>query len=194
MGGPPMPLSPTEIRFLHIRILQETFRQIGFDHAAGLQNVTSVGKGQRLLGVLLDEKNRGAGGVVVADDLENLADDQWRQSQRRFVQKLKLGPAHQGAPDGQHLLLAAGKRARLLIAPLSEHRELLENVIQILVKLDFGFLLISTEQKILARGEIGKYLTPLGAMAYSQANDLMWRQIFQADIRAVEFYCPAGGS
>src|SRR5659263_504738 len=41
----------------------------------------------------------------------------------RLVQHDQPGLAHQGSPHGQHLLLAAGQRARWLPTPLPEHRE-----------------------------------------------------------------------
>jgi hypothetical protein len=53
-----------------------------------------------------------------ADHLENLLHHDRRQAHRRLVEQQQLGPAHQGAADGQHLLLAAGKRAGQLAGAL----------------------------------------------------------------------------
>jgi hypothetical protein len=49
-------------------------------------------------------------------------DDHRRQAEARLVQQHQARPQHQGAGDGQHLLLAARKGARLLLRR-SEARE-----------------------------------------------------------------------
>ena len=41
------------------------------------------------------------------DDLEDLLDDDGRKAQRGLVQQEQLGPGHEGAADGQHLLFTA---------------------------------------------------------------------------------------
>ena len=62
-----------------------------------------------MVGVLLDQKHRHAVALVeVADDLEDLLDDERREAERWLVEQEQARAAHQGAGDGEHLLLAAG--------------------------------------------------------------------------------------
>ncbi len=75
-------------------------------------------------------------GVQVADHVEDLAHDDRRETERRFVEQQKLWPAHQRAGDGEHLLLAARQGAGPLLQTLLEAREdgadLLEVVVEVL--------------------------------------------------------------
>ena len=76
---------------------------------AGLQHVGTVGDLQGHFGVLLHQQHGHAVAVDLADDLEDLLDQQRRQAHGRLVQQQHLGLAHQGTAHGQHLLLAAGQ-------------------------------------------------------------------------------------
>src|SRR5437660_882332 len=84
-----------------------------------------IGEFQRELRVLLDNQD---GDLVVAVDLaedsEQVAHDQGRQSERGFVQQHQPRPQHQRARHRQHLLLAARQRAGLLGVALLQHREM----------------------------------------------------------------------
>ena len=65
--------------------------------------------------------------VLTAHDLpqrlQKLVDDNWREAFERFVQQHYSRIEDQRAPDRQHLLLAAGKRAGELVAALQENRK-----------------------------------------------------------------------
>ncbi len=67
---------------------------------------------------------------------------------------------HQRAPDREHLLLAAGELAGLLIAPLGEAREQLED--RGAVALDRGAIRarIGAHREVLGDGQERKYLPP----------------------------------
>ena len=52
--------------------------------------------------------------LIVADRLEDLLDQHRGQPHRRLVQQQQARPGHEGAADGQHLLLAAREGARHL--------------------------------------------------------------------------------
>ena len=69
---------------------------------------------QGLGGVLLDEQDRRALLVDLGDDREDLGDEHRREPHRRLVEQQHPRLGHQGAPDRQHLLLAAGQRAARL--------------------------------------------------------------------------------
>lgn len=86
-------------------------------------------------GVLFhQEDGQSFGAVQLADRFENLLHDDRRQTQRRFVQKQQLRTAHQGAGDGEHLLLAARQCSGPLVDTLLQPREEGEDALQILVE------------------------------------------------------------
>ena len=53
-----------------------------------------------------------------------------RQAERGLVEQEQAGARHQGAGDGQHLLLAARKRAAALGLALFEDREQVEGALR----------------------------------------------------------------
>ena len=57
------------------------------------------------------------------DRLEHLVDDRRRQAHRGLVEHQHARLGHQGAADGQHLLLAAAHQAGHLAAPFLQARE-----------------------------------------------------------------------
>ena len=80
--------------------------------AARLEHVGVVGDPQRGQRVLLDQQH---GDALLADLLDRLEDDvdqHRRQAHGRLVEQQQLRVAEQRARDGEHLLLAAGHRAR----------------------------------------------------------------------------------
>jgi hypothetical protein len=62
---------------------------------------------ERHVGVLLDQEDGGAIAIELADDGEDLGDDERREPERRLVHEQDARPRHQRARDRQHLLLAA---------------------------------------------------------------------------------------
>jgi hypothetical protein len=90
----------------------------------GLHHIAAMSQPQRMMGVLLDEEHGHVLPLVdLADDAEDLLDDQRRQAERRLVEQQEAGPAHQCARDRQHLLLAARQRTAALPLPLLQDRE-----------------------------------------------------------------------
>ncbi len=59
--------------------------------------------------------------VEVADSGEDLAHDQRRKAKGGLVEEQEARPRHEGPCDGQHLLLAARKRAAALALALLEN-------------------------------------------------------------------------
>jgi len=82
------------------------------------------------MGVLLDQEYGGALAVEIADDLENLLHDDGRQAERRLVQEEQARSRHEGAADGQHLLLTAAERAGALTFALREDGKQGEGALQ----------------------------------------------------------------
>src|SRR6185436_16143234 len=70
--------------------------------------------------VLLDQEDAGAGGVHCTDAAEDLLDDDRREAERGFVHAKEARLGHEGAREGEHLLLAARKRAGGLRGALAQ--------------------------------------------------------------------------
>src|SRR5215467_6279724 len=97
-----------EISGLHLGIGQKFGTSAAERNPAGLHHITAMGEAQRVMGILLDEEHRRLLPFVhLANYIENLFDDQRRQSERRFIEQQEARPAHQGPRNCQHLLLAA---------------------------------------------------------------------------------------
>ena len=101
---------------------------------ARFEHVTVVRHLQRGARILLDQQNRHARRTQRRDDAEDLAHDQRRETQRRLVEQQQLRLAHQRPSHRQHLPLAAGQRARELVAPLGQARETLVDLGQRLLR------------------------------------------------------------
>ena len=73
--------------------------------------------------------------LISRDDLEDLLDEDRREPHRRLVeqQQLRAAPSARG-PIAHHLLLAAGHRPRLLLLPLGEPREEVEDAVHVLLE------------------------------------------------------------
>ena len=62
--------------------------------------------------------------------VEDIAHDEGREAKRGFVQHEKLRAAHEGAPHGEHLALAAREGAGELPSPLAQAREEREHLLE----------------------------------------------------------------
>ena len=78
---------------------------------------------QRALDVLLHEQDADSGAVDLADDVEDLVDDDRREAERRLVHEEQPRLSHQCSADRQHLLLTAAQRPRHLSAALGQAGE-----------------------------------------------------------------------
>ena len=61
--------------------------------------------------------------IELADRLEHLVDDCWREPERRLVEHHEVGRRHQAARNREHLLLPARKRAGRLARALRQDRK-----------------------------------------------------------------------
>src|SRR5260370_19866690 len=104
--------------------------------------------------VLLDEENGCPLLINLAKGSENRLHQLRRQSKRRFVEQEKLGMAHQGSGDRQHLLLSTRQRGAQLLAPLAQHREELEAILSILPDSGLVFSKICPQLKVLLDRQI----------------------------------------
>ncbi len=132
------------------------------------------------VGVLLDQQH-GETVLLVEplDELEQLLGDQWGETEARLVAQQQLRPAHQRPGDGQHLLLAARQRARLLGTPIGEPRERLVPQGEIHVDLAVATHVGAGAQVVLDR-EIGERAAALGHLGDAEAHDRIGRALDDA--------------
>src|SRR5882757_1328253 len=99
-------------------------------YRALLHDVDALARFKRQRHILLDQQDRDALAMQRIDDLVNLRDHAGHQPFGRLVEQDDLRLQHHGTRDGEHLLLAAGQRAAGLAAPLAQHREISEHLVQ----------------------------------------------------------------
>src|SRR5215468_4474250 len=113
-----------EIELLDVVLLEQARAGVLHHDAPHLQHVAVVGEVEGHVGVLLHEEDGHALlAVDAADDLEDVLDELGREAEGGLVEKHHLGPGHEGAADGEHLLLAPGQRACALLGPAPEDGE-----------------------------------------------------------------------
>src|SRR5262249_21934912 len=84
--------------------------------AANFHHVSVMRNLERVIHVLAHQQDGYALFGYIADQGKNFVDQNRREAKRRFIEHEKLRFRHQAAPDGAHLLLAAGESARVLPA------------------------------------------------------------------------------
>src|SRR5438876_2374483 len=113
-----------EIELLDVGVLPQRFGGTLENDAAVLHDIAAVGDIERHGGVLLDQEHgQAALFAQPADDPEDLLDEPRRQAERGLVEQNHLGLGHQRPADHQHLLLAARKITRGLVAALPQRRK-----------------------------------------------------------------------
>ena len=115
-------------------------------------------------------------GVDLLDDGEDLLHQDRRQAHRGLVEQQQLGPRHQAAADGQHLLLAARKRAAKLVQAFLQAREALEDSLHALADLRRIVTGERAHLQVLLHGQRGEDLAPLRHVNDAAADDLLGRQ------------------
>src|SRR6476661_1440222 len=121
-----------EIEFLNVPGMHQPLARVIHDHPAEFKHIAIMRGLERHLCVLLDQQDRHALLFVDApDDRENLPHQDRRQAERRLVEQQQRRPVHQGAPDRQHLLLAAGELPGWLVQPFPEPRKISIDPLQI---------------------------------------------------------------
>src|SRR6187549_2081063 len=122
--------SAPQVGAAHLRIRTQRRGGVAQDDAAGLQHEAMAGDLQRKIGVLLHQQDGDAAAAVdLHDALEDGLHQQRRNAERGLIQHQEFRLSHQRTADGQHLLLAAGERARLLLLALRETRKDAEHIV-----------------------------------------------------------------
>ena len=117
-------------------------------------------------------------------EIENLHFEPMRDADRGLVEEKQARPAHQGAADRDHLLLAAGQRARLLAGAFAQYAEQGVYTLQIGGNLCAVVAQIGAELQILEHGQFRKQTPSFRTMTYAARHNLMHRQF--ADIGAIK--------
>src|ERR687893_74789 len=98
-------------------------------------HVSAMGKLEGMVGVLLHEEDRHAVLLVeLPDHVEDLLHDERCEAKGRLVKEKQARAAHQGAGDGEHLLLASRHGAAALMQALLEAREEGADPLEVLVE------------------------------------------------------------
>src|SRR6185312_1844914 len=94
-----------EIGVLHRFARGEFRRRPAQGDAARLQHIAAIGDAERGARVLLDQKDRVAGGAQRHNLRHDPLHHQRREAERRLVEQHETRPRHHGARDRHHLLL-----------------------------------------------------------------------------------------
>src|SRR5450759_2834415 len=84
-------------------------------HDAVRQNIDALCDAAGQSRILLNEEYGEAGLAQLAQGTADLPDDDWRKTERRFVEYEELRIRHQSQGDREHLLLSTRQRAAALI-------------------------------------------------------------------------------
>src|SRR5262249_15869032 len=109
-----------EIEFLHVLMFAQALSRAVEHDAAVFHDIAVVGDAERYGGALLHDQN---GDAELAPDFSKAPHQVFHQhgceTEREFVDQQKFRPAHEAAGDGQHLPLAAGKKAADAVAQVA---------------------------------------------------------------------------
>jgi len=172
LQGEPGDWTPVDL-WLPLRVVGQQLGGPALAHdAAAFHHIGAVRDLQRRIGVLLGQQHGGAGRVDALYGLEHLLDDQGRQAQRGLVQQQGLGPAHHGAADGHHLLLAARQRAGRVVLLLAQDGKQLHHLLQrLLAGTGVAAVHIGAQLQVAQHRHLGEQLASFGALHHAGLHD-----------------------
>src|SRR5262249_9763661 len=95
-----------------------------------LQDVDAVGEVEAEVHVLLGKQDGEAVALEPADLILEMVDHEGSQALGRLVEEEQVRIAHEGARDGEHLLLASGEEAALPVDQLAQLGEEIEYAVE----------------------------------------------------------------
>src|SRR6516162_288901 len=156
----------TEIAMDDFRPRLELVRGSGIHDSSLFHQEHAWAQLERGLDVLLNQQDRDAGLVDAVNLAPDLRDQTRHDAFGRLVEDHELGPHHQAARDGEHLLLATRERVAGLLESLLEAREAAEHVF-----FAFGIALAGKpDVEILQYREIGEDAAALRHIADAAAR------------------------
>src|SRR5215469_14666181 len=158
----------------------------GVDDLAAAQDVGAVGHGESEGEVLLHDEDGQSLALELADYPPHLAHEERSQPLRGLVEEEEVGIAHEGAPDGQHLLLAARELVRAIAPTLAQPGEELVHAFQAPAPAP-----APRHLEILADGEGGEDAAPLRHKGHAALYHAIRRP--GGDVRSLEAHAAAAG-
>ena len=143
------------------------------DAAVGKHDA-AVGDLERHRHVLLDQQDGEAFLAQRGDQVEDLLHHLGRKPERGLVEQQELGPRHQGAGDGEHLLLAARQEAGLLARALAQDRKAVLHLLLEALAFRRAAMGSTAEPQVLGHREAGE-----DAPAFGHEPDAGARQCFR---------------
>src|SRR6266699_1241126 len=172
-------VGPADVR------LREQLRRPAFGgDAALLEHVGARGELEREGSVLLDEHHGDAARVDLLDHLEHGEHYPRGEAERGLVEQEQARLRHERAPDREHLLLAAGERARRLPEPFAQDGKYLAYPFERFGAPRARRAPVAPELEVLAHAHAGKEPPPLGHDGDAFAAERVARQTRQ--VAAVE--------
>src|SRR6266478_10120500 len=154
--------SYAEVGLAHEVLLRELVRPALHFDAPDLEQVRPVHELEHLANVLLDHEDRVALFAHAADQVEDAEDHHGGEAQGRLVEQDDLGARHDGAPEGQHLLLAARHAPRALVLALGEDGKERVDALQALAVVGARRRQEGAHLEIVRDGEAGEEAAPFG--------------------------------
>src|SRR5581483_3959939 len=166
----------SKIARAHVRVRQQFGARAVHADVASLHDVSAIGKLQRKIRVLLDEQHGHAGVAKAAHRAHHFRDQERREAERGLIQEQELRTGHQGAAEGQHLLLAARQRAGGLAPPALEHWEAAHRLGK--APLYFASLgnQIGRGEQVLLHAQLRENAPPFRAMHQTEGGDAVRRE------------------
>src|SRR5215813_2199788 len=158
----------------------------GMDDLATAQDVGAIRHGEGEREVLLHEEDGQPLALELADHPPHLAHEERSQSFRGLVEEEQVRVAHEGTPDGQHLLLAARQLVRAIGAALAQPGEELLHALEAPAP-----AAVARHLEILADGKRGKDAATLGHEGHPALHHTIRRPV--RDVLALEAHAAVPG-
>src|SRR3989454_6120427 len=130
--------------------------------SALLEHVGAHGDLERERRVLLDEQHGDAARVDPLDHVEHSEDYRRGETERGLIEQEQARLRHERPSDREHLLLAAGERARRLLEPLAQDGKYLADPVERFGAPRARRAPVAAELEVLAHVHAGEETSPLG--------------------------------
>src|SRR5512134_1578283 len=120
-------ISDAQVAMLHVRVRGELRGRAAPYYAALLEHVMAVGDLRERLHVLVDDEERQPPGLELGDGAVDVLADDRREALGGLVEDQQARVGHEGAADGEHLLLAPRELVAVVALPVAEIAEELQD-------------------------------------------------------------------
>src|SRR5437667_9882156 len=194
----PASLSHAEVAVLDVRACTELGRGAAPHDLALLEDVVSVGDPRQRGHVLVDQQDRLPARLEVDQAAPDLRPDERREPLRRLVEDEQARVRHEGAPDREHLLLAARERAAEDALTLGELGKEVEDLLD-RPRVGAAAAVRGGRHEVLVHREVRKDLAALRHEADPDLRDAVGRQPVdrpaqETDLAGLQPYDPHDGA